>query len=91
MPRTFRTERGAYAIDQAIFLDPPPLSRPPDRDNASNAELAQSNQKLQGKLQRLAAAHQAAEQQNVALRDRCLRLQNRVEELKAYLHAIKVG
>lgn len=56
----------------------------------TNQELAQANQRLQGKVQKLTSAYQAVEQQNVSLRDRCLKLQNRVDELKSFLASIKV-
>jgi phage shock protein A len=74
MPRTFRLER----------------DDPFGKTQMTNQELVQNNQKLQGRVQKLTAAYQQVEQQNVILRDRCLRLQNRVDELKEYLAAIKV-
>lgn len=57
----------------------------------TNQELVQANQRLQGRMHRLASAYQVAEQQNVQLRERCLRLQNRVDELTSWLASIKVG
>lgn len=65
-------------------------TQPPSKEQMTNQELVQHNQKLQTRVQKLTTAYQAVEQQNVMLRDRCLRLQNRVDELKEHLAAIKV-
>lgn len=89
MPRTFRVER--EVADVSVSCNPfDAPKRSMSREQMTNQELVQSNQKLQNRVQKLTMAFQAVEQQNVMLKDRCLRLQNRVDELKTHLSAIKV-
>ena len=86
MPQRLRVDREP---EVAIFRMP--LTQRPTREQLTNQELASSNQKLQTRIQKLTTAYQLVEHQNVQLRDRCLRLQNRVDELKLHLADIKVG
>lgn len=88
MPRSFRVERESDAIFNANPFDTGSRRRQAG-ESMANAELVQNNQRLQARLQKLTLAYQTAEQQNVMLKDKCLRLQNRVDELKLYLGSIK--
>lgn len=102
MTRNFRLEQTSsvgssassmsIARDSSIFMQSDTGSMGASRKDLlmTNQELAQANQRLQGKVQKLTSAYQAVEQQNVSLRDRCLKLQNRVDELKSFLASIKV-
>lgn len=101
MPRSIRVERDfGYGIGPASTpsfsnnpFDPANISagsRRTSREALVNIELVQSNQRLQARLQKMSSAYQVVEQQNVALRDKCLRLQNRIDELTDHLVAIKV-
>ena len=97
MPRSFYLEHCEDSIFTSVSSNPASVPASSSRaelrkrESMTNQELAQNNQRLQGRIQRLALAYQAAEQQNVMLRDRCVRLQNRVDELKMHLTTIKVS
>lgn len=96
MPRIVRGEREvAFGVNTK---NPTKISSNPfdviekrnSREALVNVELVQNNQRLQARLQKLSSAYQLVEQQNFALRDKCLRLQNRIEELTSHIISIKV-
>lgn len=45
-------------------------------EQLSNAELARNNHKLHAKLQKMMASYQEVEQENVLLKEKCLKLEN---------------